>query len=986
MKKIFNIKYVLFVIIAYFMFAPNYVFAEGVTDIVGVSADDLTNKIDAFLFNQTENASCSANVELFPEVKVERKKFGIRLENKKEFTLSKLIVILRSSTSNSAKAYTFVHEASDSTYELQNWLCEVNNSLCTKDTNDFTAKKILIRTLDRPDNVTDVISTHPIQADFKNYNVVSYYPFFTKSGNCNGSEVYVTIYQNIEVSNPIMKSYYELASEAEKQAVSAVDFSYNGSFSSTKINCDVDLNSYGTGSFEYEYCVAYKKVEGNMQQISAEDIHKSRELTSFKCDPYNFSRPDDMTDYYLNKSYMGAFSITTEPVENNGVPLQYVYNYNNDFNANSPGEQLDTRTKENVYCNKTCSEVVTVEYGPPVAIKAGFGFEYNVKVTSRVNCYPSSGSTVNKPRDIRNNIEGNPDINPTTNYSNLICTPAPVCYHGNTGWTALAAGPNEEFDQCIYNCDDGKYTEKCSKLCYSKVYESDNIGLSSSTILYSDYIKRVGQSGCSGKDKGNNTVQRCSKYDENGYYVRKMDQADGEVKILWKTNPDNPTTGLARYYSMVDYDKEKFKCVKNENDGGGIATICNCSAECVWEGCMGSDLNNSQVYLNTAEATADLLKNYEIYKQAVDKCSVSATCNTTEATLTISTKYMTDKTDQEQIVKFPYTRDADVVKFKNNVDVKNQEGTTVKTCNGCYDSNTDTNWYQAEWGFPGTWINGKTGEISFKTPDNVTSNNTWDFRKGKFYVPRNAKKVNEKWWQYYYTKLYANSSTNTGNSASMSRKSLCEQTCDYNSKHAQFTDSDISNISYNIFATARNFGYYNWNIDISCFYAIGELPGNTDECYNSCIKDDSIEYKVRSVDLENMFPNTDGSAKSDEINYPVPFNWSSFAETNKNSSYLFSPIAYRKWVEDNANSIYTDQYLDYEIKLNRNTIRELRRQKNKYGVYDGRIVSNSSVNTYRSPLFDSGGILSSNGSKYPTEDALKCNNMKSRNSGVCETY
>ena len=80
MKKIFNIKYVLFGIIAYFMFVPKYVFAEGVTDIVGVSADDLTNNINAFLFNQTENASCSANVELFPEVNIERKKFGIHNE------------------------------------------------------------------------------------------------------------------------------------------------------------------------------------------------------------------------------------------------------------------------------------------------------------------------------------------------------------------------------------------------------------------------------------------------------------------------------------------------------------------------------------------------------------------------------------------------------------------------------------------------------------------------------------------------------------------------------------------------------------------------------------------------------------------------------------------------------------------------------------------------------------------------------------------
>src|SRR5699024_9987167 len=64
---------------------------------------------------------------------------------------------------------------------------------------------------------------------------------------------------------------------------------------------------------------------------------------------------------------------------------------------------------------------------------------------------------------------------------------------------------------------------------------------------------------------------------------------------------------------------------------------------------------------------------------------------------------------------------------------------------GCYESGDEKNWYQAEWSFPGTWINNKTGEISY---EDKTGNNAWHVQKDKFCVPLDAKSVNTTWWQW----------------------------------------------------------------------------------------------------------------------------------------------------------------------------------------------------------------------------------------------
>ena len=104
-------------------------------------------------------------------------------------------------------------------------------------------------------------------------------------------------------------------------------------------------------------------------------------------------------------------------------------------------------------CETTCKETVKVQYGPPVATKAGMCFEYKVKVQSKVAC-KSTWKGGAKPQKQK------------------LCNIYPVCNSSKTFYDQ--AGPDEEFDSCIDKCDNGKYSQNCINKCYKSVYENVN--------------------------------------------------------------------------------------------------------------------------------------------------------------------------------------------------------------------------------------------------------------------------------------------------------------------------------------------------------------------------------------------------------------------------------------------------------------------------------------------------------------------------------
>lgn len=445
-------------------------------------------------------------------------------------------------------------------------------------------------------------------------------------------------------------------------------------------------------------------------------------------------------------------------------------------------------------------------------------------------------------------------------YNPSVCTPTPYCTGiGKNGRYVLhQGGPNEDYDRCIQACDGGKYTSSCSKKCYKEVYQN-------SLISYEP---------------------KKTDYCCNNCYTNGGSKWVGSGPGRWyggscKSGYAAPSNGICRRIKASGY----------------------CNDECWWGGCEGD------VYLNPGYATEDYQHNIELYNQAVNACKAAASCSTTTATFTISVDYK-DGSGNKVTVDFPYNKDPDKACVSCSPEV-GKNNVTLTAVDGCYNKNAE-DYYFAEWRFPGSWINKKTGELSYLDKGDPDKKKAWQEVRGKFCIPFDAQDVNAKWWNYYYNKVHGSNQCST-----------MSETPD----------------EYNIRAVTKNFGYFGWNIKASCFYAVN----NTEKA--PCPVEDGdpnadIKYIVRSIDLDDVFPKTSGESLTDpskHVGRTPGFNWSSKAFNNKNEDYVSSPLQYALNIQDKGFSIYSDpKQLDYQIYLTPEDLNDLKRKRSSdYTRYDG---------------------------------------------------
>ena len=428
----------------------------------------------------------------------------------------------------------------------------------------------------------------------------------------------------------------------------------------------------------------------------------------------------------------------------------------------------------------------------------------------------------------------------------------------------------------------------------------------------------------------------------------------------------------------------------------GIPRASNCTENCYWVGCSGD------VYLNQKTAEDDNASNEQTYQKLKDSCEKHVKCSTETAEFTISVdyRYNTKEGVKTSRIYFPYSDNnanvKDSIKF-GAINTISNVNTTLLGSDGCYaaNKNEDDKWYQAEWSFPGTWMLSKDGEISYSQPP-TSGVNSWKYKK-KFCLPSDAANVNTKWWAYYYTKMYQNDRSFAFNDSEyMNNIAECDTSsgssniaCQYS--RATFTDADAKKIKYNIHASTKNFGYFKWNLKIDCFYAINNRKTITNgkDCNCPNPSTSSTPYRIRTVDLEQMFPAKENSKASSTKEERSPgFNWSKYANTTlKDPLYASKPSAYANWVKTTGYSVYSDRYLDYEVDLTPGVLKKLRSSNKNYTNYKGKISLDGSVSNYQSPLFRGNNpILKNTNSKYPNNAALKCNNMKNYSSTECESF
>ena len=592
-------------------------------------------------------------------------------------------------------------------------------------------------------------------------------------------------------------------------------------------------------------------------------------------------------------------------------------------------------------CTRICEEAVEVKYGPPVATKAGLCFEYQVQVTSRIKCKTTIDYKPPEPKPL--------------------CVPVPYC-NDIPGYTHQAGG-NDEFKACVKKCDGGKYTEKCSEKCYKQVYESENETEKTNGLLADPQTKQIYSRSFSFK----------------GYHYF------SGSKLKW--NADTYATYYKYYTShgrtaWQDHITNGGSYVPESGFKKRLYSTGTCKDPCFFTGCSKTQ------YINKSDYKRDYIENLNAYKTAINQCKASASCTTKTATFTISVDYTGTK---ETTIDYPYSTNPEkiVTDSKPNA-CKVNEGTTQADTNivlgykGCYLNCPEgkATQYHTRWSFPGSWLNMKTGELSFTKPNSTTG---WQKKPNKFCLPLNVKDVNVQWWNYYYGLYNKTTSTSfTAGNSSASTSCVNPNTV---------TNVDENQIKWNIRAKTRKFGYFGWNFDIKCFYAansssIAATAGNDAEKCNSNVSlksnksKNTSSYRIRTVDLKNLFPAGENQAATSSGSREAGFNWSVNATTEKkNGKNESAPSVYAEQVQSLGYKVYNDDNLDYRFVLTKELLSKLKSEDRNYTAFDnGKMVTQNGMYSYRSNLLRNTSFGS--GSVILSDSAIGCNNTKGN---ACDT-
>lgn len=557
---------------------------------------------------------------------------------------------------------------------------------------------------------------------------------------------------------------------------------------------------------------------------------------------------------------------------------------------------IETNTENN--CAVTCKEEIEVNFSDPVATQAGLCFQYLIEIKSRVECDAE--------------YKAAPPVR------KQVCYPSPVCINGGRGYDA--GGPNEEFDQCVQECDGGNYSQKCVDKCYYEVYENkdtkktkkkkvthEDVKEASPLYMSNQSFYEVQKLAASCPGTGNaTTLYNFMQADSRGHYSGGnwiSEYGSGSICSLgpyyFRSLAQTQRT-IGMWNGTVSYNR--FNQYYRPNGNGIMRALHKnntwCSDSCYWSGSCGGNTAYTEVQAQKEyeQAVEEYIKN----KEACEKKEATCEDERTDYEIVVENKDNNDEKEED------YTESFNAYQNMNSSTVTDEWagannstfGSMVKLVDGSCEDGEDDPWnYHNIITFPGTWLNNKTGRP------------VHTIEPGK---------------EIYYTYV--------GNEYCTKLNSLPTNTAWYDWKVNQNGDASklteeekqeiVTNIDYNIKGSIDNYGYFGWDFDIECFYAIG------DETTTKCSPDDpdypdcddnkdnpenpaSEDYKFRSVSLDTMFPSNDGSNNERSSG----FNWTCEATNLENEDYPVQPIALKEQIEERGDSVYSDKYIDYEINL-----------------------------------------------------------------------
>ena len=713
----------------------------------------------------------------------------------------------------------------------------------------------------------------------------------------------------------------------------------------TQIECENYASKYNSSSFEYNFCLAKTEAQKHAKFTKSKDVEKGYTMVNFTnafdANGWKNLKYDDVVKKPSGSTYAKArqFQCKAKVSQKYEDAIKNDENYYRDNVKYMYGSGEKTYTAgtykyhfhnekvtngKTAQCKVVCEESVIVKYGPPVATRAGACFEYKIKVESRVSCYMSQ-----KPEK--------PDV-----YKE-VCTPHPRCV-ATYGAVYNQGGPNEDYDQCINECDGGKYTDKCNNKCYQEVYMSN-----SSELPISYDVERTANANAHMTKAKYASIAKNASGSKGGYYYRSGGKTSGG-SISWSPGGSK---GRWYYHHAWGFAGHNYSIIHN-----GIPRTPVCTDSCYWPSseCTGKR------YLNYGLSDYDKEQNIAIYNKAVEKCKAKATCTSATAQYTINASYekpTTETTKVETWIDFPKTAaKKDKLSTCRYTGTKtNTSGTVVSTIldyQGCYvDACTTENYYMTEWSFPDNWVRKKTGEVSYVKPETLTG---WRTKPDRFCLPPDAGAVNKDWARWYYRTI---------------EKVPENYVCPWETSG----DTGVGKVSkYNIKGNTTHFGYYEWNIDMKCFYALDDTY--TDKTTSgdgvSCKKQPNPEYRIRTVTNNELFPSDSGTSTSSgsTAGRTPGYNWTSdSALTDKViiPGYVNDPTKVKEYIQKVGNSIYNGQeYVDYEFVLTPNDLREIKdynAKRSGFDIFCGKLIDQvtplgqdqeTGITSYRSNLFRSG--------------------------------
>ena len=584
-------------------------------------------------------------------------------------------------------------------------------------------------------------------------------------------------------------------------------------------------------------------------------------------------------------------------------------------------------------CKVTCKEEIEVNFSDPVATQAGMCFQYLIEIKSKVVCdgnYTAPVPTRKEP-----------------------CILTPLCVSGT--YAGSVGGPNEEFDDCIQSCDGGEYTQECIDSCYNKVYKSNNKTTKTSTkekltredVIAMSALYNPGDSfyeatklanSCPGTGDAQalyNYMQRNpGGYYSGGSWIPTVSGICGLAPYYFSSLAQTQTT-IALSSGSISYSGI-YGGYHNYGDGFLRENYGNtyCDDYCYWLGSCPSDAPLTETLAQ--EQYEKEVEEYLAKKRACEQKAATCTNETTNYEIVVDNVDSDGDTDDDEET------------FSSSQKLNNDEVTgdfpsmVILTDGKCEDGEDDPWHYHNIITFPGAWINNKTGQI-VHTMD-PGREDFYTYVGNQYCTKLDSVPINTAWYDW---KVNQN-----GNSSALT-----------DSEKKQIED----NLEMNINGHIDNYGYFGWNFDISCFYAIGEPEtecspddpnyptcddqpdgGSTGDTPESPVDD----YIFRPVSLDNLFPNsgvTNSSSNDNNItasslintvesmrgNSPtlvaddtreIGFNWTCGATNLENPDYIIQPVSVMNEIQALGDSIYEGtEYLDYHITLTPEVMERVRK-------------------------------------------------------------